>query len=333
MIARSKIVLNVSFYENASLEMVRLSFLFANKIPVVSEIFENSFIDEQLNEVLKPVSYERIVERCKWLVANPDARKKIAEECNKWYSASENGMKHILGHALEIIAKQMAIEIRSSAVDPIPAVQELNSVTLPKKINIGSGRDYKKDAINADISMQWAPDWLVDFSRPLPWGNAVPFGKYGLQYVEKGMVTEIVASEVLEHVRELTSFMENIRDLLDEGGLFHVVVPYDLSYGAWQDPTHVRAFNERSFWYYCQWHWYLGWKTHRFDLISLKYELSDHGKRLLKRGEDVNSIVLLPRTVDRIFVTMKKRALTALEVCEAKKKILGARGARGAHIS
>jgi hypothetical protein len=51
-------------------------------------------------------------------------------------------------------------------------------------------------------------------------------------------------------------------------------VPYDLSFGAWQDPTHLRAFNERSWWYYCQRYWYLGWSDAHFDLMQRDYGLS-----------------------------------------------------------
>ena len=48
----------------------------------------------------------------------------------------------------------------------------------------------------------------------------------------------------------------------------HITVPCDLSYGAWQDPTHVRAFNERSWGYYGEWASYLGWVDWRFELVS-----------------------------------------------------------------
>jgi len=43
--------------------------------------------------------------------------------------------------------------------------------------------------------------------------------------------------------------MTNCLKLLRVGGVFKILVPYDLSYGAWQDPTHIRAFNERSWLY------------------------------------------------------------------------------------
>ena len=40
---------------------------------------------------------------------------------------------------------------------------------------------------------------------------------------------------------------------------------------AWQDPTHVRAMNENSWIYYCDWFWYLGWVEHRFAVQASGY--------------------------------------------------------------
>ena len=45
-----------------------------------------------------------------------------------------------------------------------------------------------------------------------------------------------------------------------------VEVPYEHALTAWQDPTHVRALNERSWVYYTDWFWYLGWMDYRFEI-------------------------------------------------------------------
>ena len=52
--------------------------------------------------------------------------------------------------------------------------------------------------------------------------------------------------------------------LLKDGGRFEIEVPYERALTAWQDPTHVRAMNEKSWLYYTDWFWYLGWFEHRF---------------------------------------------------------------------
>jgi len=107
------------------------------------------------------------------------------------------------------------------------------------KLNLGSGKDWRKDCINADIQPEKKPDWVLDITQ-VPWGEVIDtrLGKFP---VEKGMFSEIIANDVLEHIPDLVSAMTNCRDLLKRGGEMHIHVPYDLSLGAWQDPTHVRA--------------------------------------------------------------------------------------------
>jgi hypothetical protein len=100
--------------------------------------------------------------------------------------------------------------------------------------------------------------------------------------------------------------MTNCKDLLVEGGEFHIHVPYDLSLGAWQDPTHVRAFNENSWLYYTDWHWYLGWKdkfvVKELQLIKSKLaeemNISDQMLRILPRMVDSMKVVLVKSVVE-----------------------------------
>jgi hypothetical protein len=90
-------------------------------------------------------------------------------------------------------------------------------------------------------------------------------------------------------------------------------VPYDLSWGAWQDPTHLRAFNERSWLYYTDWHWYLGWDQARFAVGQLNMVLSPVGEALRKRGIGNDEVFRTPRAVDSMQVALVKRLLTEPE--------------------
>ena len=168
------------------------------------------------------------------------------------------------------------------------------------KLNLGSGKDFKEDYLNADIQSRVEPDWVLDICD-LKMGQEIVtrFGKINIQ---PGMFTEILALDVLEHVSDLVKCMRNCLDLLAPGGEMKIVVPYDLSIGAWSDPTHVRAFNERSWVYYCAWSWYLGW-TDRFDMEHLEYRLSEYGSSL-KLSQD--ELVRMPRAVDSMFLILKK---------------------------
>ena len=155
-------------------------------------------------------------------------------------------------------------------------------------LNLGSGKDRRADCVNADICADVGADWVVDIGA---------FMQIDRQF------SKIIANDVLEHIPNLVQAMTNCRDLLEMGGEMHIHVPYDLSHGAWQDPTHVRAFNEKSWVYYCEWAWYLGWKGSRFELTHLEMRLSNYGASLELPQEE---ILRLPRAVDSMYVILKK---------------------------
>lgn len=183
---------------------------------------------------------------------------------------------------------------------------------VPKKINIGSGKDYRTDYLNIDISNDWNPDIVLDMSSSfLEGGPHFETERFGTVQLDEARFDEIMANDVLEHVPDLVACMTNCLKLLREGGVFSIIVPYDLSYGAWQDPTHVRAFNERSWLYYTDWFWYLNWHTHRFKMAKLDFSLSPMGKQLLDTGQHKDQILITPRAVDAMQVRLEKIALSA----------------------
>jgi SAM-dependent methyltransferase len=167
-------------------------------------------------------------------------------------------------------------------------------------LNLGSGKDYRPDCVNADIRSDVGADWLFDVCKPL---------------MEQRSFETIIANDVLEHLPDLVTAMTNCRDMLVLGGHMHIHVPYDLSYGAWQDPTHVRAFNERSWLYYTDWAWYLGWKDTRFTLLHLEYKLSEFGKGSKLPMEELTRT---PRAVDSMYVVLQKVAVDSVYVVQQK---------------
>lgn len=167
-------------------------------------------------------------------------------------------------------------------------------------MNLGSGKDFRQDCLNADIQAIKNPDWVLDITK-VPWEETIST-RFGEIKVEQGMFDSIIANDVLEHIPDLVKAMTNCKDLLVESGEFHIHVPYDLSLGAWQDPTHVRAFNENSWLYYTDWHWYLGWKD-KFVVKELQLIKS-------KLAEEMNisdqMLTILPRMVDSMKAILVK---------------------------
>jgi hypothetical protein len=183
---------------------------------------------------------------------------------------------------------------------------------FPTKLNIGSGKDFREDYLNLDVGDYYAPDIIYDLNQPLPEdGVYYVTERFGEVVLTKGIFEQIIANDVLEHISNLTVAMTTCLDLLRVGGSFDISVPYDLSLGAWQDPTHIRAFNENSWLYYTDWFWYLGWTEAKFihnEQISL--QLSEFGQLLHASGTAMSELLQIPRAVDAMSVSLRKVLLS-----------------------
>lgn len=181
-----------------------------------------------------------------------------------------------------------------------------NKVPVPRSINLGSGKDWRVDCLNIDIIPNVYPDICLDICADITWGLEINTVRFHSFVLEKNYFERITANDVLEHLPNLTKAMRTCLDLLRVGGEFHISVPYDLSYGAWQDPTHVRAFNERSWLYYSDWHWYLGWNDFKFSVEKLDFVLSEYGQQMHAANLASDSIIKTPRAVDSMQVVLVK---------------------------
>jgi SAM-dependent methyltransferase len=175
----------------------------------------------------------------------------------------------------------------------------------PLTLNLGSGKDWRDDCLNADIQARVKPDWVADISR-VNFGEVIAT-RFGEIQIKSYMFDKIIANDVLEHIPDLVGAMTNCKNLLKPGGEFHIHVPYELSLGAWQDPTHVRAFNENSWLYYTDWHWYLGWED-RFYMKQLAFNLSEYGNELAEKKVTDAEILRTPRAVDSMSVILCKQS-------------------------
>lgn len=181
---------------------------------------------------------------------------------------------------------------------------------FPKKINLGSGKDFRDDYLNVDINGMWKPDIVLDISKSIFLTKHTE--RFGMMSLQEGFYDEIQANDVLEHIPDLIAAMTNCLKLLRVGGVMKITVPYDLSLGAWSDPTHVHAFNERSWIYYCEWFWYCGWEAHRFKLKDLRYAMAPG-------IEFCEQALRMPRCVDAMYAELEKVELTDEEKSEAEK--------------
>ncbi len=77
-ISRSKIVLNVHYYEARVFEVVRISYLLANRRCVVSEAGDDGELEKPFREGVVFAPYEDLVEACTRYVWDDDLRDRIA---------------------------------------------------------------------------------------------------------------------------------------------------------------------------------------------------------------------------------------------------------------
>ena len=73
-IAQARIVLNVHYYESQLMEQVRISYLLNNRRFVLSE----TAADNPYGDALATAPYDRLVEACRFYLAHPEARVRLA---------------------------------------------------------------------------------------------------------------------------------------------------------------------------------------------------------------------------------------------------------------
>jgi len=296
LIARAKLVLNAHFHDAQVFEMPRVGYLLANGVPVVAELGARTQIDPALRDAVRAVPREALADACIELAYDAAARAELGKRALRSFS----------GMPLEPLLAPL-----------VGASATAGNRVYPCALNVGSGKDWRPDRLNLDIEPRWHPDVVLDLARPIAFPLEVDTERLGPVALCEGTYERISANEVLEHIPDLQAAMTNCLRLLKLGGELEVTVPYDLSYGAWQDPTHVRAFNERSFLYYTDWFWYLGWTDHRFDLVALDYRYSELGERLRADGVEPAEIARTPRAVDELHVRLRKRETTEAERVDA----------------
>ena len=105
------------------------------------------------------------------------------------------------------------------------------------KLNLGCGRDKKKDYINLDSSKNVRPDKVWNLEKtPLPFKN--------------NFVDEVVAEHVLEHITNFIPLMHDLRRICKKGAKIKIKTPFYSAWGQFNDPTHVRFFTPFTFNYF-----------------------------------------------------------------------------------
>jgi hypothetical protein len=99
LIARSRLVLNLHFYESKVFEIVRVSYLLANGVCVVSETGSDPALEAPFADGVAFAGYDDLVGRCSALLADADRRRTLAARGQALFAAMPmaTGLARALG--------------------------------------------------------------------------------------------------------------------------------------------------------------------------------------------------------------------------------------------
>jgi len=100
-IARAKLILNLHFYDAHIFEMVRVSYLLANRKCVVSETGLDAQMEAPVRDGVAFVDYDKLVPTCQFLLSDGEARRRYADRGYECFRALPQ--VPMLQHALTAI--------------------------------------------------------------------------------------------------------------------------------------------------------------------------------------------------------------------------------------
>lgn len=96
-----------------------------------------------------------------------------------------------------------------------------------------------------------------------------------------GSVSDVEMCAVLEHLKDTMATLGELHRIMQPGATCHIHVPYACSVWAFQDPTHVRYFTERTLDYVKEGFDYNFYTGIRFEII--KAELTSGTNSMVAR--------------------------------------------------
>jgi hypothetical protein len=123
-----------------------------------------------------------------------------------------------------------------------PAKKTATAVYQPgMRFDLACGQNKQDGFIGIDVQKIDGVDMVFDLEE-YPWP------------IEDDCAEELFCSHFVEHTRDLCAFMDEAWRICRDGATVTLVHPYYTSIRAWQDPTHLRAINEVT-WYYFSREW------------------------------------------------------------------------------
>jgi SAM-dependent methyltransferase len=133
LIARAKVVLNVHFYQAKVFEVVRVSYLLANRRCVVSERGADLEEERQLEPGIAFAPYDQLVETCARLAADPAARAALAAAGQELMMRRDQVayLRDALGEARRAASPAAAAPSTEASASPSPRSPKMSLPKVP----------------------------------------------------------------------------------------------------------------------------------------------------------------------------------------------------------
>ncbi|HEY6321350.1 MAG TPA: methyltransferase domain-containing protein [Thermoanaerobaculia bacterium] len=126
---------------------------------------------------------------------------------------------------------------------------------LPKRLNLGCGRQKRPDCLNVDVLPELAPDLAWDLDR-----RPYPLPRHHFE--------QIWALDVVEHLASVKAFLEEVHELLAPGGTIEITTPHFSCANSFTDPTHRHHLGYFSLDYFTDGHQWNFYSAIRFEIVE-----------------------------------------------------------------
>ena len=295
----AKVFLNIHHSLPASLEIVRLGYVLANKRAVVSELAPDTYHYPELAGACAFREYEQLVEAVAELAADESECRKQAERGFEAFSGLrlDQALEELVGRRVRPLS-----ESGSSWLEP-----------RPNHLRAGSGLSFLNQALNVDSRRFMRPDLALDLSSALPEGRVFQTERFGDIEMSPGSFDLISCPELLATTNNPDQLMTNFLELLKPGGRLILTAPYQ---GAVWGTQAGRSFTEKSWLRYTRQARLIGWETSAFELESSEWLLSETGRILQAKGLPLEALRLRGGAIEGLRTVLRKRILTPEEITE-----------------
>lgn len=298
LIARAKIVLSIGQWDDPCriFEVVRVGYLLANGKAVVGEVTPHTDIEDDIRSAVACGTLDEIPALCEALVKDECHRQALAVRGREIFRARSG--KAIIGAAIERYLSHS-----------IP----VKSVCLPRQMRLESNLmgGWRYDFINVNSDPTTRADVHFRIDDNLLWNKKLPSWRFDELALSRGMVDLIIADHVFERLADVVKALGNCLELLSEGGVLELLVPYDLGFSAWAAPGSRRAFNERSFIFSKRLCVEFGWRDAFFENQGTVFYFAERGGELLDSHQDRQDLL-----------ATKTRSIESMRVRLVKKKMV-----------